>query len=44
MEAADYVARMVLSFIVSPGSWDLSDSRQVRALVDSELLAGLRPG
>jgi len=42
-EAADYVARMVLSFIVSPGSWDLSDSTQVRALVDSELLAGLRP-
>ncbi len=44
LEAADYVARMVLSFIVSPGRWDLSDPRQVRTLVDSELLAGLRPG
>ena len=42
-EAADYVARMVLSFIVSPGRWDLADPAQVRELVDSELLAGLRP-
>ena len=40
-EAADYVARMVLSFIASPGRWDLSDPVQVRELVRSEILAGL---
>jgi len=40
-EAADYVARMVLSFIASPGRWDLSDPGQVRELVRSEILAGL---
>lgn len=42
-EAADYVARMVLSFIASPGRWDLADPDQVRTLVESELLAGVRP-
>jgi AcrR family transcriptional regulator len=41
-EAADYVARMALSFIVSPGRWDLSDPDQVQALVESEILAGLQ--
>ena len=40
-EAAEYVARMVLSFIVSPGRWDLADRSQVRELVRSEILAGL---
>jgi AcrR family transcriptional regulator len=40
-EAAEYVARMVLSFIASPGRWDLSDRGQVRELVRSEILAGL---
>jgi AcrR family transcriptional regulator len=40
-EAADYVARMVLSFIASPGRWDLSDPDQVAELVRSEILAGL---
>ncbi len=44
MEAADYIARLVLSFIVSPGRWDLSDPAQVRALVGSEMLAGVRAG
>lgn len=43
-EAADYVSRLVLSFIVSPGRWDLSDPSQVRTLVESEMLAGLRAG
>lgn len=42
-EAADYVARMVLSFIASPGRWDLADREQVGELVRSELLAGLVP-
>ncbi len=40
-EAADYVARLVLSFIGSPGRWDLDDRDQVRELVRSEIMAGL---
>lgn len=40
-EAADYVARMVVSHIASPGRWDLSDPDQVRALVGAEILAGI---
>jgi AcrR family transcriptional regulator len=40
--AADFLARMVLSYIGSPGRWDLSDSEQVALLVRSELLAGIR--
>jgi AcrR family transcriptional regulator len=39
--AGDYVGRMLLSFIASPGRWDLSDREQVRTLVRSELIAGL---
>lgn len=42
LEAADYVSRMLLSFIGAQGRWDLTDRRQVRELVDTELLAGLR--
>lgn len=42
-EAAEYVARMTLSFISSPGRWDLSDRDQVRTLVRSEILAGVTP-
>jgi hypothetical protein len=42
-EAAEYVARMVLSFISSPGRWDLADRVQVRELVRSEMLAGVAP-
>ena len=42
-EAAEYVARLALSFIGSPGGWDLSDPEQVRELVRSEFLAGLLP-
>lgn len=39
--AAEYVARMLLSFIGAQGRWDLSDREQVRALVRTELLAGV---
>jgi AcrR family transcriptional regulator len=40
--AADFLARMVLSYIGSPGRWDLDDPEQVALLVRSELLAGIR--
>lgn len=40
-EAAEYVARMVLSFIGSQGRWDLTDRGQVEELVRTELLAGV---
>jgi AcrR family transcriptional regulator len=39
--AADYMARMVLSFLTSPGSWDLEDPTQVAELVETEFLAGV---
>jgi AcrR family transcriptional regulator len=39
--AADFLARMVLSYISAPGRWDLSDPEQVALLVRSELLAGV---
>jgi AcrR family transcriptional regulator len=42
-EAADFVARMLLSFTGSPGRWDLSDRSQVRQLVRTEVLAALHP-
>ena len=41
-DAADFLARMVLSYIASPGRWDLTDPEQVALLVRSELLAGIR--
>ncbi len=40
-EAADVLARMVLSYISAPGRWDLEDPDQVSRLVRSELLAGV---
>ncbi len=40
--ASDFLARMVLSYISSPGRWDLDDPEQVALLVRSELLAGIR--
>ena len=40
-EAADYVARMVVSHIGAPGRWDLTDPAQIRDLVRAELLAGI---
>ncbi len=42
-EASEYVARLSLSFIGSPGGWDLSDREQVSELVRSEFLAGILP-
>jgi AcrR family transcriptional regulator len=39
--AADYVARMLLSFISSPGQWNLEDPDDVRQLVSTEVLAGV---
>ena len=43
--AADYLARMVLSLIGTPGRWDLEDPAAVRTLVRTELLGGiLAPG
>ena len=39
--AADYVARMLLSFIGNQGRWDLTDQAQVAQLVRTELLAGV---
>jgi AcrR family transcriptional regulator len=41
--AADYVARMTLSFIGTQGRWDLTDRAQVRDLVQMEFLAGIHP-
>ncbi len=40
-EAADLVARMVLSHLGTPGSWDLTDPLAVRDLVRRRLLAGI---
>ncbi len=40
-DAANHLARMVMSYVTSPGMWDLSDEDQVRTLVDAELLGAL---
>lgn len=40
--AADYLARMVLSHIGGGGRWDLTDRSQVRELVRTQFLAGIR--
>ncbi|HMK63594.1 MAG TPA: TetR/AcrR family transcriptional regulator [Acidimicrobiales bacterium] len=42
-QAADFLARMVLSYIASPGRWDMADPDQVGTLVRTELLAGVVP-
>ena len=39
--AAEYLSRMVLSFIGQQGRWDLTDRDQVRRLVRTELLSGV---
>jgi AcrR family transcriptional regulator len=43
-EAADFLARMVLSYMSAPGRWDLDDRAQVAQLVRAELLAGVVVG
>jgi AcrR family transcriptional regulator len=40
-EAANLLARMMLSHIGTPGTWDLDDPAQVRRLVRDWLLAGV---
>jgi AcrR family transcriptional regulator len=40
-DAAEYVARLLLSFISAEGQWDLSDPAQVRQLVRTEVLSGI---
>ncbi len=42
-QAADFLSRMALSYIASPGRWDLDDPAQVAVLVRGELLAGIVP-
>ena len=39
--AADHIGRLVLSFVGTPGRWDLTDRAQVEELVRTELLAGV---
>ncbi len=43
-EAADFLARMIMSYMTSPGRWDLDDPTQVSELVRAELLAGIVVG
>ncbi|HEX2849914.1 MAG TPA: TetR/AcrR family transcriptional regulator [Acidimicrobiales bacterium] len=40
-EATDYLSRMLLSYLGSPGQWNLDDRGEVRLLVRTELLAGI---
>lgn len=40
-EAADVLARLMLSFMGSPGCWRLDDSAEVDRLVRDQLLAGI---
>jgi AcrR family transcriptional regulator len=40
-EAADLVARLALSYLGTPGRWDLADPAAVRRLVRGQLLAGV---
>lgn len=40
-EAADLVARMALSYLGTPGRWDLAEPAQVQRLVREHLLAGV---
>jgi len=42
-EAADFLARMALSYMAAPGRWDLDDPDQVSVLVRAELLGGIVP-
>lgn len=42
-EAAEYLSRMLLSYMGSPGRWDLANPAEVSRLVRAELLGGIRP-
>jgi AcrR family transcriptional regulator len=42
-EAAEFLARMALSYMTAPGRWDLDDEEQVARLVRAELLGGILP-
>jgi AcrR family transcriptional regulator len=42
-DAADFLARMALSYMSAPGRWDLADAEQVARLVRAELLGGILP-
>jgi AcrR family transcriptional regulator len=42
--AGDHVARLVLSYVGSPGRWDLVDPDEARRLVRDRILAGVVPG
>lgn len=39
--AAEYVSRLVQSYMASPGRWDLTDEAAVRRLVRTQFLAGI---
>jgi AcrR family transcriptional regulator len=39
--AADLLARLILSYITTPGRWDLDDPAEVEKLVRTELLSGV---
>jgi AcrR family transcriptional regulator len=43
-QTADLLARMILSYITSPGRWDLTDASQVSDLVRTEMLSGVIAG
>lgn len=40
-EAADYLTRMILSYMGSPAGWDLTDEAQTRHLVRTQFLGGI---
>lgn len=40
-EAADYLTRMILSYLGSPAGWDLADENQTRHLVRTQFLGGI---
>lgn len=40
-EAADYLTRMILSYLGSPAGWDLRDREQTRKLVRTQFLGGI---
>ena len=43
-EAADYLARLYLSYLGTPGGWDLTDETEVERLVRTQFLGGVLAG